>query len=623
MKKRQFTILIILLVVGFASVTTGLIINGNTIIAFKKNDYDVIFIEALLNGTESENASISADKKTITFTTDKLINVGDSARLDYKVKNISNQYDADVTINCTTEANEYLNITSFFDNQTIPLSSPINIKAQEVKSGYINVELNKVYAGDDMSVDITCKIDFTATSREEYAYSLIFDSNGGSKIDDKTVNLNDNYGDLEEPIKEGYTFLGWFDEDDVKVDNSTVFNTKGNRNLHAKWSKDAYKVELKKVYPDKTETSEINIPYGESIDTLITVGEKYYIDEIECTTGYTLDNFDKNSIIYNEQTIKITNEKVTKEGVCTLTILQGVYDYSYTGGEQEFIVPLDGKYKFELWGAGLEGAGGAYTSGIVTLTKDNHFYAYVGEQQQYNSALTIFNSGTKGVYLRNYYRSQSSSGATDIRIVAGPYNEIKSLANRIIVAAGAGSSASMCLGGAGGGLNGYNGTSYNINKPGHNDGGVGGGASQVAGGLSFHSTSGKFGIGAQGVPIDGTDAAGSGGGGWYGGGAGYDWDESACGGSGSSYISGHTGCVAITSLSSTLPKNGCSTGTSDILCSISPTNYVFTNTVMIDGAGYNWTNVKGEQTGMTTQDGKSTMTGNSGNGYAKITYLGK
>ncbi len=44
---------------------------------------------------------------------------------------------------------------------------------------------------------------------------------------------------------------------------------------------------------------------------------------------------------------------------------------------------------------------------------------------------------------------------------------------------------------------------------------------------------------------------------------------------------------------------------------------------MIDGAGYSWTNVKGVYTGMPSHDGKSTMTGNSGHGYAKITYLGK
>ena len=44
-------------------------------------------------------------------------------------------------------------------------------------------------------------------------------------------------------------------------------------------------------------------------------------------------------------------------------------------------------------------------------------------------------------------------------------------------------------------------------------------------------------------------------------------------------------------------------------------------TVMIDGAGYNWTTEKGDYVGMPTHDGTGIMTGNKGNGYAKITYI--
>ena len=42
---------------------------------------------------------------------------------------------------------------------------------------------------------------------------------------------------------------------------------------------------------------------------------------------------------------------------------------------------------------------------------------------------------------------------------------------------------------------------------------------------------------------------------------------------------------------------------------------------MIDGQGYSWTNVKSSQTGMPTFDGTSTINGNTGNGYPKITLL--
>ena len=49
----------------------------------------------------------------------------------------------------------------------------------------------------------------------------------------------------------------------------------------------------------------------------------------------------------------------------------------------------------------------------------------------------------------------------------------------------------------------------------------------------------------------------------------------------------------------------------------------FTNTVMIDGAGYKWTNTKGSLTLMPNPSGGtySSGLGHHGNGYAKITYL--
>lgn len=43
---------------------------------------------------------------------------------------------------------------------------------------------------------------------------------------------------------------------------------------------------------------------------------------------------------------------------------------------------------------------------------------------------------------------------------------------------------------------------------------------------------------------------------------------------------------------------------------------------MIDGEGYKWTTQKETYTGMPTHDGTGTMKGNTGNGYAKITYIG-
>ena len=69
-------------------------------------------------------------------------------------------------------------------------------------------------------------------------------------------------------------------------------------------------------------------------------------------------------------------------------------------------------------------------------------------------------------------------------------------------------------------------------------------------------------------------------------------------------------------------KSGCTTGTTDNECSIHYSNKVFTDTVMIDGNGYSWTNIKSDTiTGIPSYDGSSIMETNGGNGYAKITLI--
>ena len=91
---------------------------------------------------------------------------------------------------------------------------------------------------------------------------------------------------------------------------------------------------------------------------------------------------------------------------------------------------------------------------------------------------------------------------------------------------------------------------------------------------------------------------------------------------GSSFISGHTGCVALKSSESNDPLTNCFSGTSDIACSYHYSGYKFTDTIMIDGTGCKWTNEKTNQCdGMPSHDETTTIVGNSGNGYARITLI--
>jgi prepilin-type N-terminal cleavage/methylation domain-containing protein len=288
-------------------------------------------------------------------------------------------------------------------------------------------------------------------------------------------------------------------------------------------------------------------------------------------------------------------------------------NFDYTGSVQTYTVPQTGTYQIELWGAqggsfdAYLGAMGAYVSGQIDLTKDTQLFLYVGSLgatvcNPYTSCPNpVFNGGAQGGYfsMGSYQlRDSSGGGATDVRLTNGSWSDTASLRSRIMVAGAGGGGA----GGYGGALTGGNG----ITGPISGSGGAGG--SQTAGGSSSRYA-GTFGLGGMGyvsVPNDANNNDGyGGGGGYYGGGGGYGGIATTTssgsvgpGGGGSSFISGYTGCNAIDS-------SGNHTGQPNHY-----SGYVFTNGVMTAG-----------NTSMVSPSGDA-ETGHSGNGYARITYIG-
>lgn len=164
MKLKKILLLVLLLVIGFASVSTALFMNGKVGISANNSDFDIIFTDASIS--DDGSVSISPSKKEIVFSSSKLINLDDEVVVDYKIKNTSTQYDADVTINCSTAENEYISIKNELANQLISDTFQITLEAQEEKSGSLIASLIKAYSGDDASVDVTCKIIGNAIERD-------------------------------------------------------------------------------------------------------------------------------------------------------------------------------------------------------------------------------------------------------------------------------------------------------------------------------------------------------------------------------------------------------------------------------------------------------------------------
>ncbi|MBQ8131797.1 MAG: hypothetical protein IJ193_04840 [Bacilli bacterium] len=221
--------------------------------------------------------------------------------------------------------------------------------------------------------------------------------------------------------------------------------------------------------------------------------------------------------------------------------------FSYTGSAQEFTAPDFGYYVFEAWGAQggtydqYIGGKGAYTSGRILINKGTKIYVYVGEKGHANWSITntaAWNGG--GASGNNQYgRSFGGGGGTDFRLVNGAWNNEESLKSRIMVAGGGGGavSASTTEGGAGGTFVGWYGTSSDKNYSGVTSRNTGGNQINRGTSSSNNAKSGGFGYAIQSIK---NGWGGGGGGGWYGGGTG----NGTTGAGGSSYVSGHKGCIA-------------------------------------------------------------------------------
>ena len=307
------------------------------------------------------------------------------------------------------------------------------------------------------------------------------------------------------------------------------------------------------------------------------------------------------------------------------------WGFDYTGAVQTFTAPTTGTYKLECWGAQggnmdmYSGGKGGYVAGIIPLTSGTILYAYVGGQAQaFNGA------GISSSYEIAPHFGNSGGGATDFRLVKGStWKEFTSLKSRIIVAAGGGGANyrnievdngndTYCIygegnGGYGGGLTGGEGQNKNNSRTNYVTYGWAKayGGTQTSGGIPVATESflahdaktkeilaqyvGKFGYCTCGETVLVQSGGGSG---YYGGSVG----NHGGGAGGSSFISGHSGCNAI-SVSST-ESNIIHTGQANHY-----SGYVFTNTIM-----------KAGNESMPSPSG-GTETGHSGNGYAIITQV--
>ena len=247
-----------------------------------------------------------------------------------------------------------------------------------------------------------------------------------------------------------------------------------------------------------------------------------------------------------------------------------------------YVVTLNrGRYQFECWGAKGSGNGspglGAYTTGIIKITKLSSFFINIG-------ATAATGSGAPAIFNCVPYSSKAQcfgGGATDVRLYNGDsWENTQSLISRIMVAAGGGGAEWVnSKGGNGGAPKGGDGYTAVGSYPSDSllSQATYGATNEKGGycpttyslnGATRSIFQGSFGI--AGYSTSSTDMGGIGGGGYYGGGT---PDYGGGGSGGSSFISGHLSCNSVKN-STTISASGSNVHFSGIK---------FSNTKMLAG----------------------------------------
>ena len=168
MKKKSMLIIAILLMsIGFAAISTTLIINGSANVSENNEDFSVIFTAASIDGNDVYSTAVDETKKTITFTTSELKTLNQTSVLTYEVTNNSSNYDANVSVTCVPKDGttaKYTSIKNKLDNDAIV------VKAKESVNGTLTITLDKT-STEEVSEEYTCKLEFNAVERDTLASS--------------------------------------------------------------------------------------------------------------------------------------------------------------------------------------------------------------------------------------------------------------------------------------------------------------------------------------------------------------------------------------------------------------------------------------------------------------------
>ena len=190
-KKSAIIIAIILMSIGFASISTTLILNGNANVSENSEDFSVIFTAASIDGNDVYSTAVDSTKKIITFTTSELKTLNQTSILTYEVTNNSSQYDAEVNVTCVPKTGttaKYTSIKNKLEKDTT------KVLAKSSVNGTLTVTLDKV-ATKSVTEEYTCKLEFNAVERDTL----------GEYIPEPVLFTSDSWKTIQKAVQTGNT----------------------------------------------------------------------------------------------------------------------------------------------------------------------------------------------------------------------------------------------------------------------------------------------------------------------------------------------------------------------------------------------------------------------------------
>ena len=190
-KKRMLIVAILLMSIGFAAVSTTLIINGNAKVSENQDDFSVIFTAATLDGKDVYSSVVDDTKKIITFETSELKTLNQTSILNYEVTNNSANYDAEVQVNCKVKDGTIAKYTSIKNELE---GNVTKVLAKESVNGTLTVTLNKT-ATEEVREEYVCTLTFNAVERDTV----------GVNIPDPISFSTDSWQTIQKAVKSGNT----------------------------------------------------------------------------------------------------------------------------------------------------------------------------------------------------------------------------------------------------------------------------------------------------------------------------------------------------------------------------------------------------------------------------------